>query len=116
MFSHIIEFVIDYFTNFNPKKAFGGILILIGFAGLQRIGSAGNANVGFIFAVGGLIIGGIGFVIVYYDIAKDKSGGRYDEMDTLDKAYQQQIRDKQKLSKWDMNVETKTTSVDKKHT
>ena len=93
MLTHIIDFLVDYFTNLNAKKIFGGILVLTGLAILGRIVSSGlrsgDANVGILFAIGGILVGGVGLVIIYYDIAKDRTSNRHDELELLSKAYKQ---------------------------
>jgi hypothetical protein len=103
MFSHILDFIVDFFTNLNAKKVFGAVLALLGIWLLQHITRAGSDNVGMIYAVAGLLIGGIGFTIIYFDIAKDKVGGGYNELETLSKGYQQEARDKQKPTGWHMD-------------
>ena len=107
MLTHMIDFLVDFFTNLNAKKIFGGILVLIGLAILGRIVSAGlisgDANVGVLYAAGGILVGGVGLVIIYYDMAKDKTSSGHSEIDTISKAYEQKAREDLKTSGWHMN-------------
>ena len=106
MISHVFDFLVDYFTNLNAKKIFGGILVLLGLAFIGKIGGSGDANNAVLYAVGGIFIGGIGFVVIYYDIAKDKIGHGYDELSTLTKAYDKKEPENRKVSAWHMNEES----------
>ncbi len=111
MISHVIDFLVDYFTNLNAKKIFGGILVFLGIAIIGKAGSSGDTNSAIMYSIGGILIGGIGFVIVYYDIAKDKIGHGHDELLTLTKAYKQKEREEGKATAWHFNQESdeKTT-------
>lgn len=107
MLSHVIDFVVDYFTNLNLTKIIGGILILAGLALLGSMGASGNPEKAVWYAVGGLLVGGAGFVVVYYDISKDKADqGGYSELDTLAKAYKQDTQAKRKITAWGMNQDS----------
>ena len=113
MFNHIIDFVIAYFTHLNAKKIFAGILMIVGLVAVQKIASSGDINLGLMYAVGGIFIGGIGFVIAYYDIANDKTNGGYNELDTITKAYEQKKHEDIKISSWHINEDTEHSSKDK---
>lgn len=99
----MIDFIIDYFAHLNARKAIGGILAVFGIGMLGQINGQSNANAGILFAIGGLIVGGIGFVIIYFDMANDKNGGNFDSMDTLTKAYKQEARENRKITTWHMD-------------
>ncbi len=70
---------------------------------INRMGVSGNANAAVLYAIGGIMIGGIGFVVIYLDIAKDKINGGHDSLSTLTHAYKQKEAEKRKLSGWNMN-------------
>ena len=110
MLTHIIDFLVDYFTNLNAKKIFGGILVCVGLATLGRIVSSGlrsgDATVGVLYAIGGILVGGVGLVIIYYDTAKDKTNNRYSELDLLSKVYKQNEHKEGKASAPDMNQDS----------
>lgn len=89
MIMRIIDFLIEYFSNINARKIFGGILVLLGLALLSRIVSSGNTSVGIMYVIGGILVGGVGLIIVFFDMAKDKTKNRYNELDILTKAYGQ---------------------------
>ena len=103
MLNHIIGFIVDFFTNLNAKKILGAILAVAGLALLNRIPAAGNTNVGMLYGVAGLLIGGVGLVIIYFDIAKDKINGNFSELDTVDKALKQQTLESKKAAPWNMH-------------
>jgi hypothetical protein len=107
MIPHIVEFFVDYFTNLNIRKIIGGLLVLIGMWVIGMMGSSGNPNNAVLYAILGILLGGIGFVVIYYDMAKSTVGGGYDELDTLAKAYKQEEFRKNKVSGWHMNQESK---------
>lgn len=50
---------------------------------------SGDLNVGMMYAIGGIVVAGVGFVIIYYDMAKDKTSSNYNELETLTKAKKQ---------------------------
>jgi hypothetical protein len=66
------------------------------------VASSGDSNKAVLYAVAGIFLGGIGFVIIYFDMAKDKIGGNFDELGTLAKGYEQKERDKQTPQGWHM--------------
>ena len=103
MIPHIIEFLVDYFTNLNIRKIIGGLLALIGMAIISRLGISGNPDTAVLYAVFGILIGGMGFVVIYLDIAKDKRDGNYDELGTLSKAYKENEFKKSKVIGWHMD-------------
>jgi ABC-type nickel/cobalt efflux system permease component RcnA len=107
MISHIIEFLVDYFTNLNARKIIGGLLVLAGLWFIGRMSINGNVNVAVLYGIGGIIIGGIGTVVIYHDIAKDKLHGGYDELGTLTKALDHDARQERKaaVSHTDQNAE-----------
>lgn len=65
---------------------------MIGLAVIQRIGSSGDVNRGLLYFFGGLIVCGVGTVIIYHDIAKDKTGIAQNDIELLAKAYKQKDR------------------------
>jgi hypothetical protein len=103
MINHVIDFIFDFFTNLNIRKILGGILVLVGIAIINRMGSSGDPNKAILYAIGGILVGGVGFVVIYYDIAKDKASHGHDELGTLTKAYGQKEREKIKVSGWHMD-------------
>lgn len=113
VFSHILNFLIDYFTNLNAKKVFGGILVLIGMSIIGRTGVSGNADKAVLYAICGILLAGVGLVVIYFDIAKDKIGRKHDELGTLTKAYEQKEREERKISTWhlDQKAEKKNTDI-----
>ncbi len=106
MITHVIDFFIDYFTNLNVKKIFGGILVLVSLAIISMMQSSGDPERAVLYAIVGILIGGIGFVVIYYDMAKDKIGHGYDEINTLTKAYEQKVREERKVNAWHMGKES----------
>ena len=106
MITHIIDFFVDYFTNLNVVKIFGGIIVLLSLAIISKGQISGDPNRAVLYAVVGILIGGIGFVVIYYDMAKDKIGHGYDEINTLTKAYEQKVREERKVNAWHMNKES----------
>jgi hypothetical protein len=102
MLVHIIDFLVDYFTNLNVKKVFGGVLVLAGLSVISRAGLASDTNITILLSIIGIVIGGVGFVIIYYDMAKDKNGGDFDELGTLVNGYKQGEEKKPKLTGWHM--------------
>lgn len=99
----MIDFLVDFLKNINAKKIGGAILVLVGLALIGRIGTSEDANRGVLLAVAGIIVGGIGFVIIYYDIARDKSGSGHNELNTLANAYKQKEREERKATGWHMD-------------
>lgn len=98
MLFHIINFLVDYFTNLNAKKIFGGILVLIGFAITSKIPSNPDLNTAMLYGAGGILLGGIGFIIIYYDIAKDKAAQEYNELQTIVQAHKDRQADEKKVA------------------
>lgn len=103
MLPHIIDFLVDYFTNINAKKIFGGILVLLGLVIIGQMGISGNPDTAVLYAIIGIFIAGIGFVVIYYDMAKDKLGGGHDELRTLSEGYKQKELEERKVSGWHMS-------------
>ncbi|HSX30553.1 MAG TPA: hypothetical protein VLE99_01425 [Candidatus Saccharimonadales bacterium] len=103
MLLHLIDFLVDYFRNLNVRKITGGILALIGLAILGKMTTSGDTNRAVLYAIGGILVSGVGFIVVYYDIAKDKTRSRYSELDTLTKAHTQNEHEDGKASTWHMN-------------
>lgn len=93
MFSNIIDFFIDYFTHLNTPKIIGGIIFLIGIFLLGSVTSSGDTSKATLFAVGGIFVGGIGAIIISYDIAKDKNEQNYNELETFSRAYKHDSKD-----------------------
>lgn len=110
MIFHIIEFIVDYFTNLNIKKILGGILALVGIAIIGKVSTSSNPNNAVLYAIMGIIIGGIGFVIIYHDIAKDKAGTDYDELSVLSKGLEQKETKRTKIAAWHMEQESNENS------
>lgn len=106
MLSHILDFLVDFFTNLNAKKIFGALVALAGIWMLQMVPGANDPNKGVAYAIVGILLGGVGFIIIYYDIAKDKHGGGFDQLDTIAKGYEQKEHEKGKLTGWHMPEET----------
>jgi hypothetical protein len=95
MISHFIDFFVAFFTHPSLKKIFGAILALVGLAILGNMGNANDPNIAVLYACIGILIGGIGCIIIYYDIANDKSGASADRLNILTKAYEQNEQEKQ---------------------
>jgi len=106
MITHIIDFFIDYFTNLNVVKILGGIMALSGLSIISKGQSSGDPNTAVLYSVVGILIGGIGFIIIYYDMAKDKMGRGNDDIHTLTKAYEQKVLEERKINAWHMNKES----------
>ncbi len=106
MINHVIDFIFDYFTNLNVRKIFGVILVLVGIAIINRMGASGDPNRAVLYAIGGILLGGIGLVVIYYDIARDKTSHGHDELGTLTKAYKQKEREKVKVTGWHTSQES----------
>ena len=87
--------------------------MIIGLVGIQRITSSGDVNKALLYAVGGIFIGGIGFVIAYYDIANDKINGGYSELDTIAKAYEQKRHEERKITSWHIDEDAEHSSKNK---
>jgi hypothetical protein len=106
--SHIIKFLVDFFTNLNLNKIIGAILFIIGLALIGLMGSSGNANIAVIYAVIGIAIGGVGAIIIYYDFTKDNVGIRYNELDTLSKAQKQKQTNEKNVVGWHIDDESES--------
>lgn len=100
---HLIDFLVDYFSNLNVKKIVGGTLVLIGLAILGRIVGSGNPDRAVLYAIGGILIGGAGLIVVYYDIAKDKTDSRYNELDMLSKVSKRNEHEGKGVTAWHMD-------------
>jgi hypothetical protein len=103
MISHILDFIVDYFTNVNIPKIIGGVLVLIGTIVTGYMIGPGSADRAVLFGVVGSLISGIGFVVIYYDMAKDKQGSKYNELETLNNALKQKEFEERKITAWNMN-------------
>lgn len=111
MITHIIDFIVDYVTNFNLKKLIGGIIVLIGLASLSRISQSADASIAVLYAIVGIFIGGIGFVIIYFDMAKTKVSRGQDDHTILAKSYEQQAQATRKPAGWHMDHENPDTKT-----
>jgi len=109
MIPHILEFLTNYFTHLNLKKILGGILAIVGVGMLGQISIQSNPNRGILFAFGGIIIGSIGLIIIYIDMANDKNRGGFNELDTISKAYKQKVHENKNISTWHMDNEIDRT-------
>jgi hypothetical protein len=87
IFHHIVNFLVDYITNLNIKKIVGGVIFLAGLALINKAILTGNTDSAILYAICGILVGGVGAVIIYYDMAKDKIGTTYNELDTISNAY-----------------------------
>ncbi len=103
MIFHIFDFIIDFFTNLNARKVFGGILVLIGWSIVGNVGISSDMSKGVLVMCGGLVISGIGLAIIYYDMAQDKIGRGRSDLEMVAKAYQQKEREERKVSSWHMD-------------
>lgn len=104
MINHIIDSLVDYFTNLNAKKIIGGILVFVGLTIIGKIGISRSPNIAVLYAIVGILIGGIGFVVIYYDMARDKVSHGYDELGTLTSALKKKDYP-EKISAWHMPQE-----------
>jgi hypothetical protein len=102
VFTHIVNFLVDFFTHLNARKVFGGVLVLLGLWLVQNLAGAGGSNLALMYGAAGILVGGIGAVIIYLDMTKDKAGGGFSELDTIAKGYEQKERDKHQPSGWHM--------------
>lgn len=98
MIFRIIDFLVDYFTNIGAKKIFAGILVLAGLTVMGQAGRSGDPSWTVLYVAAGIVLGGIGIVVIYYDIAKDRIGHRYDELHTLTHAYKQKEREEKQAT------------------
>ncbi len=113
MIFHIFDFIIDYFTNLNARKIFGGILVLIGWAIVGRVGISSDMSKGVLIMCGGLLISGIGLAVIYYDMAQDKIGRGRNDLEMVAKAYKQKELEERKVTGWRMDDDSPSES-DKK--
>lgn len=109
MIPHILEFLTNYFTHLNLKKILGGILAIVGIGMLGQISMQSNINKGILFAFGGIIIGSVGLIIIYIDMANDKKSSEFNELDTISKAYKQKAHEDKNISTWHTDNEIDST-------
>ncbi len=115
MITHVIDFLIDYFTNLSVKKIFGGIIVLLSLAIISKGQISGDPNRAVLYAIVGILIGGIGFIVIYYDMAKDKIGHEYDDIQILTKAYEQKVREERKVNAWHMDKQSSEKNTQDKN-
>ena len=108
MLSHIIDFVVDYFTNLTVRKILGGILVLVGMAVIERIGLSGAADTALVYMLVGVLIAGVGLAIIYYDMAQDKTGRSGNDLELIVKTHQREQQAKKKDLGWHMDSPTGT--------
>lgn len=113
MLSAVLEFLVAYVGHLNAKKIFGTIIVLAGLGIMGSMGTTGNADKAVFVAIAGILVGSVGFVIIYYDIAKDKTGAHYDEMETLVKAAKSDPAANRKITSWGLKDPSNKTSSDK---
>lgn len=93
-----VEFLGNFFSNLSVKKIIGALLFIGGCWLISRGMQTGDADRFILFAGAALVVGGIGAVIIYYDMAKDgvNGKGQYDELATLTKAYSHKTQEDQR--------------------
>jgi len=114
MIFELFHFIADYFTNLNPKKIIGGIIVLIGLILIGNVISAGDINRAVLYAISGVIVGGVGAVVIYYDMAKDKIGTTYNELDTISNAYKYQEDERKNATAWNMDQGSEEKTIENK--
>lgn len=90
-----LEFIVDFFTGITLKRVGGAVILLAGLWVVQYGQSTGDANKLIIYTVAGLIVGGVGAVIIYYDMGKAKIHGQagFNELETLEKGFDLRARE-----------------------
>lgn len=106
VFSHVVEFLVNYFNNLNLKKIIGGAMVLLGLGIFAKMGVLGDPNKAVLYAIVGIIVGGVGLVIIYFDMAKDKSGRGFDEEKLLVAAYKDKAREKKNMDGWHIDSDS----------
>ncbi len=100
----VIEFLVEFFTHLTLRRAVGAAVFLFGCWLMAKGFETGDPDRFVLFAVFGILIGGMGAVAIYYDFAKDKASGlyRYSETETLTKALEQKQREERSVRRWHM--------------
>lgn len=89
--------------------------MLIGIAIMGKIQTSEDINSALLYGILGILVGGIGFVIIYYDMAKDKLGRENDDLHLITTAHKQHTHEKGKISSWHMDqVPDGKVTLDKK--
>lgn len=79
----LTEFVVDYFRDLTVRRVIGGLLFFAGAWFISLGQKTGDMDKLVAFGVAGLVVGGVGAIIVHYDISKQRN---FSEMDVLAKA------------------------------
>lgn len=106
MISHILDFIAAFFTNITAKKIIGALLVFGGMGVIAMMGGSQDANKAVLLAVIGIILSGIGLALIYHDIAKDKLGRSYSDVETLSKTPELQRPQKPETQAWHMDDRT----------
>jgi hypothetical protein len=114
MLRHVLNFLIDYTAHINAKKIFGGTLTLLGFICISKIRTASDPNDAIAYALAGIVVGGVGLIVIYYDIAKDKLDSSRSELSMLAEAQKQKERQKTNASSWHMDQNPNNEANSKK--